>query len=85
MLAITGFTQSGVLLTFIMMSLYAALLSQAWNILGGYGGQLSFGHARCFGVAPMPRRWPAVAGLESLAGLALCDRAGHGGGLAVAG
>ena len=50
MLAITGFTQSGVLLTFIMMSLYAALLSQAWNILGGYGGQLSFGHALFFGV-----------------------------------
>ena len=49
-LAITGFTQSGVLLTFIMMSLYAALLSQAWNILGGYGGQLSFGHALFFGV-----------------------------------
>jgi len=33
-----------------MMSLYAALLSQAWNILGGYGGQLSFGHALFFGV-----------------------------------
>lgn len=46
----TAFTQSGVLLTFIMMSLYAALLSQAWNILGGYGGQLSFGHALFFGV-----------------------------------
>jgi branched-chain amino acid transport system permease protein len=25
-------------------------LSQAWNILGGYGGQLSFGHALFFGV-----------------------------------
>ncbi|MCD0499992.1 MULTISPECIES: branched-chain amino acid ABC transporter permease [Achromobacter] len=44
------FAQSGVLLTFVMMSLYAALLSQAWNILGGYGGQLSFGHALFFGV-----------------------------------
>lgn len=46
----TALTQSGVWLTFIMMSLYAALLSQAWNILGGYGGQLSFGHALFFGV-----------------------------------
>ncbi|WP_088157709.1 branched-chain amino acid ABC transporter permease [Achromobacter xylosoxidans] len=43
-------TESGVALTFVMMSLYAALLSQAWNILGGYGGQLSFGHALFFGV-----------------------------------
>ncbi|WP_417224227.1 branched-chain amino acid ABC transporter permease [Achromobacter spanius] len=44
------FAQSGVLLTFVMMSLYAALLSQAWTILGGSGGQLSFGHALFFGV-----------------------------------
>ncbi|SEK00826.1 branched-chain amino acid ABC transporter permease [Achromobacter sp. NFACC18-2] len=48
--AVATFAQSGVLLTFVMMSLYAALLSQAWNILGGYGGQLSFGHALFFGV-----------------------------------
>ncbi len=40
---------SGVWLTFIMMALYAALLAQAWNILGGYGGQFSFGHALFFG------------------------------------
>ena len=84
-LAITGFTQSGVLLTFIMMSLYAALLSQAWNILGGYGGQLSFGHALFRRGRLCPGAGPAVAGLESLAYLALCDRAGHGGGLAVGG
>nr|WP_314364064.1 branched-chain amino acid ABC transporter permease [uncultured Achromobacter sp.] len=48
--ALATFAQSGVLLTFVMMSLYAALLSQAWNVLGGYGGQLSFGHALFFGV-----------------------------------
>ncbi|WP_144110273.1 branched-chain amino acid ABC transporter permease [Paraburkholderia sp. BCC1886] len=42
--------QSGVVLTFLMMSLYAVLLAQSWNILGGYGGQLSFGHALFFGV-----------------------------------
>jgi branched-chain amino acid transport system permease protein len=48
--AAAALMQSGVALTFVMMSLYAALLSQAWNILGGYGGQLSFGHALFFGV-----------------------------------
>ncbi len=31
------------------MTLYAALLGQAWNILGGFGGQFSFGHAVFFG------------------------------------
>jgi branched-chain amino acid transport system permease protein len=40
---------SGVWLTFVMMALYATLLAQAWNILGGYGGQFSFGHALFFG------------------------------------
>jgi len=35
--------------TFLMMALYAALLAQAWNLLGGYGGQFSFGHALFFG------------------------------------
>ena len=42
-------TQSGVVLNFVMMALYASLLAQAWNILGGYGGQFSFGHSLFFG------------------------------------
>ncbi|MCW5749520.1 MAG: branched-chain amino acid ABC transporter permease [Alphaproteobacteria bacterium] len=33
----------------VMMALFYALLGQAWNILGGYGGQFSFGHAAFFG------------------------------------
>jgi branched-chain amino acid transport system permease protein len=40
---------SGSALNFVMMALYAALLAQGWNILGGYGGQFSFGHALFFG------------------------------------
>lgn len=42
-------SDSGVLLNGLMMTLYAALLAQAWNVLGGYGGQFSFGHALFFG------------------------------------
>ena len=42
-------TDSGVALNFVMMALYAALLAQSWNILGGLGGQFSFGHALFFG------------------------------------
>jgi branched-chain amino acid transport system permease protein len=42
-------TQSGVTLNFVMTALYACLLSQAWNVLGGFGGQFSFGHALFFG------------------------------------
>ena len=42
-------TSSGVVLNFVMTALYACLLAQAWNILGGFGGQFSFGHALFFG------------------------------------
>ena len=51
-LAVLGFTavvDSGVWLTFAMMALYATLLAQSWNLLGGFGGQFSFGHALFFG------------------------------------
>ena len=41
--------ESGVWLTFIMMALYASLLAQSWNMLGGYGGQFSLGHALFLG------------------------------------
>ena len=40
---------SGVWLNLLMMALYVALLASAWNILAGYGGQFSFGHALFFG------------------------------------
>ena len=43
------FVTSDVWLNSLIMVLYAALLGQAWNILGGYGGQFSFGHAAFFG------------------------------------
>ena len=47
--ALPVFTDSGVLLNLMMMALYATLLAQSWNILGGFGGQFSFGHALFFG------------------------------------
>jgi branched-chain amino acid transport system permease protein len=40
---------SGVWLNFIMMTLYVTLLALSWNLLGGFGGQFSFGHALFFG------------------------------------
>ncbi|HZN47685.1 MAG TPA: branched-chain amino acid ABC transporter permease [Ramlibacter sp.] len=46
-LALTA--RSGVVLNFAMMALYGCLMAQAWNMLGGYGGQFSFGHALFFG------------------------------------
>lgn len=36
-------------LTWATLALFYAYLGQAWNILAGYGGQFSFGHALFFG------------------------------------
>jgi branched-chain amino acid transport system permease protein len=49
LMGVTVATDSGVWLGFVMMALYATLLAQSWNMLGGYGGQFSFGHALFFG------------------------------------
>ncbi|MGB6007951.1 branched-chain amino acid ABC transporter permease [Castellaniella sp.] len=83
-LAMTVLIDSGVWLTFLMMALYAALLAQAWNILGGYGGQMSFGHALFFGVGAYAQAlgqmtlglnpWlalPLAVGMGALSGLAM--------------
>jgi branched-chain amino acid transport system permease protein len=40
---------SGFTLNLLIMVLLTTLMAQAWNILGGFGGQLSFGHAAFFG------------------------------------
>jgi branched-chain amino acid transport system permease protein len=42
-------TTSNVVLNFLVVALLVALVGQGWNILGGYGGQYSFGHAAFFG------------------------------------
>lgn len=34
----------------VALALFSALLGQSWNILGGFAGQFSFGHALFFGV-----------------------------------
>jgi len=42
-------TASNVALNFLNQALLIALVGQGWNVLGGYGGQYSFGHAAFFG------------------------------------
>jgi len=59
--ALLASTGSGVMLNFVTMALYATLLAQAWNLLGGYGGQFSFGHALFFGTGAYAQ---AVAQLQ---------------------
>jgi branched-chain amino acid transport system permease protein len=44
-----AFVSSGFALNLAIMVLYSTLLGQAWNLLAGFGGQYSFGHALFFG------------------------------------
>jgi branched-chain amino acid transport system permease protein len=43
--------RSGRWIEFLELTLFVAVLGQGWNVLGGYGGQYSFGHALFFGTA----------------------------------
>lgn len=40
---------SSPVMNFLVFTLIVALGAQGWNILGGFGGQFSFGHAAFFG------------------------------------
>jgi len=43
------FVTANTVLNFLVFTLIIALAAQGWNLLGGYGGQNSFGHAAFFG------------------------------------
>ncbi len=47
--AVPLLVHSNVVLNFMVVAMMTALAGQGWNILGGYGGQYSFGHAAFFG------------------------------------
>ncbi len=74
------FTGSNVVLNFLVVALLLTLAGQGWNVLGGYGGQYSFGHAAFFGTGAYVtailqvrygfNAWPAFA-LGIVAGAAV--------------
>jgi branched-chain amino acid transport system permease protein len=43
-------TSSNVVLNFLAFAMIITLAAQGWNVLGGFGGQFSFGHAAFFGM-----------------------------------
>jgi branched-chain amino acid transport system permease protein len=50
LVAIPYITSNSYILHLIIMMLFYAVLSGAWNILGGFAGQFSLGHAAFFGL-----------------------------------
>ena len=69
--AVLALVSANTVLNFLVSALITALAGQGWNLLGGFGGQLSFGHAAFFGTgayvaAILQQRygvgaWPAAA------------------------
>jgi len=56
-------TKEYILNLIILVSLYT-VLSQSWNILGGYTGQISLGHSTFFGMGALVFRFLWIAGLS---------------------
>ncbi len=48
-LALVPLVASNLVINFLVTALIVALAAQGWNLLGGLGGQISFGHAAFFG------------------------------------
>ncbi len=48
--AVLALVSANTVLNLLVGALITALAGQGWNLLGGYGGQLSFGHAAFFGI-----------------------------------
>ncbi len=78
--AVPLLTDANTVLNVLVVALIAAVAAQGWNLLGGYGGQLSFGHAAFFGTgayatALLQARWGinpwVAAGLAIGAGAAV--------------
>src|SRR6185295_9051811 len=70
--AVPFVTQSNTVLNFLVFALLIALAGQGWNVLGGYGGQYSFGHAAFFGTGAYVTAILQVRyGVNAYAGFAL--------------
>jgi branched-chain amino acid transport system permease protein len=62
-------TQAYILNLIILICLYT-ILSQSWNILGGFTGQISLGHSTFFGIGALVFRYVWTLGMPPY--LALC-------------
>lgn len=50
LLPVVGVVGKGFLAHVLILVLLNAAMAQAWNLIGGYGGQVSFGHSVFFGI-----------------------------------
>lgn len=69
LLALPLFSQSNVVVNFMVHTLILAIAAQGWNLLGGVAGQTSFGHAAFFGTGAYAiSLWQIQFGLDPWTG-----------------
>ena len=84
MVSFPWLVKSDFLINFAIMLLFYAFLGQSWNVLGGYGGQFSFGHVAFFGTGAYATAILQTAfGINPWIGLMLAGLAGASMGLVV--
>lgn len=84
MLPFPWLVQSDFLINFAIMLFFYAFLGQSWNVLGGYGGQFSFGHVAFFGTGAYATAvLQTMFGINPWVGFMLAGFAGAGMGLVV--
>ncbi|WP_313696309.1 branched-chain amino acid ABC transporter permease [Halorarum halobium] len=69
LLAIVPFTTTAYITEIVFTGLVFAMLGISWNVLAGYAGQVSLGHAAFFGTGAFVSAWlttPSRAGLPEL-------------------
>ena len=76
-LALAPFVADRYLLSVLTLILYLAYVGQAWNLMMGYAGQLSLGHALYVGLGGNTGRLEEVAKLCKDCGLSLILDAAH--------
>lgn len=74
--AVPAVTSDNIALNFMVGALIVALAAQGWNLLGGFGGQLSFGHAAFYGTGAYVTALLQQHGVNAWAGAALGVAAG---------
>ena len=83
LLALAPLFASDAMLNFLVSTLIVALAAQGWNLLGGFGGQFSFGHAAFFGTGAYAAAILQARGVNAWAACALGVLAGAAAGWAI--
>jgi len=84
LLVLPWISRSNVVMNFMIYALILAIVAQGWNLLSGFAGQMSFGHAAFFGTGAYAIGvWQVNLGLDPWSGFLAAIAMGAAVGLAI--